>query len=55
MACVAYGIISLWILSLTVPYHFGPQLLTVPNIRATTRKPLNVNVCMFCLVDVNVE
>ena len=55
MASVAYGTVSLWLLSLTVPYHFGSQSLTVPNMHATTRKPLNVNVCMFCLVDVNVK
>ena len=30
MAYVAYGTISLWLLSLMVLYHFGSQSLTVP-------------------------
>ena len=49
-----------------VAYHFGfchlrcritlaLNHLLSPNMHATTRKPLNVNVCMFCLVDVNVK
>ena len=60
MACVAYGSVSLWLLSLTVPYHFGSKSLSLNhllshNMHATTRKPLNTNVCMFCLVDVSVK